>query len=127
MYESVADDPKVQRLSDGAFRTWVNLLCIASRGDGAISGEIADISFSLRRSEERTRAALAVLIEAGLIEAGEDHYRPRDWDVLQYKSDVSSARVKRFRDRFRNAGETAPEQNREEQSRAEQSRAEQNR
>ncbi len=33
-YSEVLDDPKVQGLSLGLFKMWINLLCIAARNDG---------------------------------------------------------------------------------------------
>lgn len=109
-YDAVLDDPKVQRLPDPAFRAWVNLMCLASRNGGKISENWADLSFALRKSIGKTRELLRVLISVGLVDQIENGFEPHNWETRQYKSDVSTARVKRFRQRSGNSDVTAPEQ-----------------
>lgn len=108
-YDAALDDPKVQRLPDNAFRAWVNLMCLASRNDGKISKSYEDLSFSLRKSAGKTRELLTVLIEAGLVDEIENGFEPHNWDIRQYKSDVSTDRVKRFRKRCETVSETPPD------------------
>lgn len=108
-YDAALDDPKVQRLPDNAFRAWVNLMCLASRNDGKISKSYEDLSFSLRKSAGKTKELLTVLIEAGLVDEIENGFEPHNWDVRQYKSDVSTDRVKRFRKRCETVSETPPD------------------
>ena len=109
MYDEVVDHPKVQRLSDGAFRAWVNLMCLASRGEGRISGDLGDLGFALRKPRARVRELLDALVQAELLDVEGEAYRPHDWKDHQYESDLSSERVKRFRGRSRNGDETPPE------------------
>ena len=98
MYDCLLDDPKVQRLPDRFFKVWVNLLCVASRNDGQLPA-IDDLSFLLRMSAEDMQKAVDYLSSAGLLDASEDGYAPHKWAERQYKSDVSTDRVKRFRER----------------------------
>lgn len=111
MHDCILDDPKVQRLPGDLFKTWVNLLCVASRNDGRLPG-IADLAFMLRTSEEAIADDLDSLMKFGLID-NEDGYVPHNWNERQYKSDVSTDRVKRFRERStkqaKPVSETPPE------------------
>ena len=113
MYDEVLDDPKVQRLSADDFKAWINILCVASRNDGKIP-PIADLSFALRLSANDARTLVERFLNGGLIDrrtGGADgwHYAPHGWDKRQYKSDTSTARVKRFRKRNETVSETPPE------------------
>jgi len=116
-YDSVLDDPKVQRLPDAVFRAWVNLMCLASRCEGRIAKNWDDISFALRTNIEAAKIILGTLLASGLIEEKKHWYEPHNWRKRQYKSDTSTSRVKRFRQRFKTVSETPPEQT---QTRAEQ-------
>lgn len=109
VYDSVLDDPKVQRLPDNLFRAWVNLMCIASRNDGIIPDGIEAIAFSLRLSVQKTKATIRGLKDAALLDDVETGWQPHNWNGRQYKSDVSTYRVKRFRERSKTVSETPPE------------------
>jgi hypothetical protein len=113
MYDELLDDPKVQRLSGDDFKGWVNLLALASRHNGKLPA-IADIAFALRETEDAVSTLLGRLLNGGLIESrsgGADgmHYAPYRWAERQYKSDTSTDRVKRFRERSKPVAETAPD------------------
>lgn len=128
-YDDSVNDPKVQRLPDAIFKAWVNLLCLASKNGGVLPS-VADCAYALRLDERKMQSILEQLSECGLFDESEDGLKPHNWDGRQYKSDVSTNRVKRFRDKKRNVSvnvsetldETAPdtEQNRTE---SEQTRA----
>lgn len=131
-YDSVLDDPKVQRLSDPLFRAWVNLMCVASRNAGHISANFKDIAFSLRVSEAKAKEIIGALVYGGLVDKNETDFTPHNWDGRQFQSDVSTPRVKRFRERRGNVSgngnvtpsETPPETEADtEQNRAERERA----
>lgn len=107
-YDAALENPKVQRLSDKLFRTWFNVLCIACRNGGVIPPN-ADAAFLLRLSDAETRARLNALCDAGLLDVFDNVMKPHDWDEMQFQSDVSSPRVKRFRERHRNVSETPDE------------------
>lgn len=113
MYDEILDDPKVQRLSGDDFKAWVNILCLASRRNGKLP-PVSDIAFALRETLDAVSTLLGRLLDGGLIESrsgGADgaHYAPYKWSERQYKSDTSSGRVKRFRERYKPVAETAPD------------------
>jgi hypothetical protein len=122
LYTSVVNDPKLQRLPAETFRSVINMWCIAADHDGVLPSE-DDIAFILRKPLAKVQALLIDLIRLGLIDDTETGLKPHNWDERQFKSDVSTARVKQFRERQRNARrngdetlhETPPEQNRTEQ------------
>jgi DNA-binding transcriptional MocR family regulator len=113
LHEEILDDPKVQRLSGDDFKAWINLLCLASRHGGKLP-PIEDIAFALRLQIETVSTVLERLLNGGLIvrrTGGSNgaHYAPHKWDERQYKSDTSTDRVKRFRQRSKPVSETPPD------------------
>jgi hypothetical protein len=108
MYAEVLNDPKAQRLSGDDFKGWVNVLCLASHGDGTIPSD-EDIAFALRIEMRKARKLLETLTTSGLIDVTETGRSPHNWNKRQYKSDVSTDRVKRFRNAKRNVSETPDE------------------
>jgi hypothetical protein len=127
-YSDSMHDPKVQKLPAEVFRTWVNLLCIASQNDGSLGGDESNIAFVLRMTTAQVHKHIQALKDAGLLD-GDGDMRPHNWDGRQYDSDSSTARVQRYRKRQRNVSEAVtetvgnekcngPEQNRTEQSNA---------
>lgn len=108
LHDCVLDDPKVQRLAPPLFKTWINLLCVASRNEGMLPNAI-DLSFMLRLSEGIVRSQIEALIAAGLIdETFDGGLTPHKWSERQFKSDVSTDRVKRFRQRSMKHGKPVP-------------------
>lgn len=102
LYESLLDDPKVQRLKPDAFKAWINMLALASRHDGVLP-EVVDIGFALRVSEEKAAEWVTALVAAGLLDKQDGgHYVPHNWASRQYKSDGSADRMRRHRERHRN-------------------------
>jgi len=113
MYGDVINDPKTLRLSDATFRGWVLLLCVASNNGGVLP-PMADLEIHLRMKPQRIAALLVELVARELFDKLEDGtFKPHNWDKRQYKSDTSTSRVQRFRERQRNVSsdvsETAPE------------------
>ncbi|MGY3609912.1 MULTISPECIES: hypothetical protein [unclassified Bradyrhizobium] len=133
-YDDAIDHPKLLRLSDSEFRAWFTLQCIAS-ANGGVLPPTDDIALRLREKPAKVALWLAVLVKAKLVDNVDGVFRPHNWDGRQFQSDSSTPRVKRFRDKQRNASgngkrnvsetgsETAPEQSRAD-SETEQSRAE---
>jgi hypothetical protein len=112
-YEETLDDPKVQKLDGETFKGWVNLLALASRNGGKLPA-MPDIAFALRITEDGARTLVERLLNGGLIDrtsGGVDGYTyaPHSWDKRQYKSDTSTDRVKRYRQRSKTVTETPPE------------------
>jgi len=100
-------NPKVGRLSDKEFRLWVELLSVAAENDGLIPC-LSDLKHVLKRRLDHLSTGVKQLISMGLIDALEGGYEPHNWSKFQYKSDVSTDRVKRHREK-RNVSETPPE------------------
>jgi len=118
-YNEAVNDPKLQLISDSLFRAWFNLMCIASSNDGALPA-VDSLAFTLRMKPEKVAQVLTQLHGVGLLDKKETGFAPHNWNGRQYKSDVSTERVKRFRNGKRNVSETAPEQ--KQSTEAEQSR-----
>jgi hypothetical protein len=102
VYDDLVDDPKVQRLPPDLFKYLINLWCLASQNGGKLPA-IADIAFKLRINDSKVRSVLAELDAAGLIDVDETSVEmviaPHNWEKRQFKSDVSTNRVKAFRER----------------------------
>src|SRR5574338_1718837 len=107
-YDEAVDDPKLLLLSDRAHRAWFNLMCLASIGGGRLP-ERKVIELKLRLPPSKTDAVIQELLDAGLLERDDNGLFPHNWNGRQYKSDVSTERVKRFRNSKRNVSETPPE------------------
>lgn len=106
-YDDALNDPKILKLSDELFRIWVSFLCVASKNEGKLP-PVSDLALLVRLKPKKTQEALEKLISAGLIDTDEDGVRPHNWSRRQYKSDVSTERVKRFRN-----GNVTPPDNRD--------------
>jgi len=105
-YSDSMDDPKLMLLSADLFRSWYILLCVASKNDGRIPSA-SHAALALRVNESKAKATVAVLASKGLFDAvAGGYFEPHNWNARQYKSDVSTNRVKQFRERHRNGGET---------------------
>jgi len=102
MYSDVINDPKVMRLPEAMRWHWVAVLCCSAKNNGQVPAT-ADLAFMLRMKEAATAAILAELHSAGLLDMDETGFRPHNWDDRQFKSDTSNERVKRHREKVRNA------------------------
>jgi hypothetical protein len=112
-YAEALDDPKVQKLDGDTFKAWVNLLCLTAKNSGVLPA-IDDIAFALRIDVNGARTLVERLLNATLIDklsggVGGARYAPHGWQERQYKSDTSTDRVKRFRQRSKVDTETSPE------------------
>lgn len=107
MYCDAVRNPKVARLADKDFRLWIELLSVAAERDGLIP-PLDDLKHLLRRRLDHLSSAVDRLISGGLIVALEDGYEPNDWNEYQYKSDISTDRVRKHREK-RNVSVTSPE------------------
>jgi len=84
------------------FRAWFILICLAGENDGRINSAV-EAAFALRVSESKAKAVVAFLGGKGLFDPVDGGYfEPHNWKRRQYKSDVSTDRVKEFRERKRN-------------------------
>lgn len=96
-YDDAINDPKVQRLSPHLFKTWINLLCLASKSGGKLPSD-DDVAFLLRSSIQDAAQQVEDLILAGLIDIGPRGERtPHNWSNRQFASDSSAERVRKHR------------------------------
>ena len=99
-YDDALNDKKVQRLAPHLFKTWVNLLCLASKGGGKIPSN-DDVAFELRISVQDAQQQTEDLILAGLIDIKPDGSRePHNWSERQFTSDTSVERTRKYRERI---------------------------
>lgn len=108
LYEEVLNDPKVQTLPSELFKFWINLLCVTSQCNGKIPKKdvSCNISFYLRLPKESVTKMLHQLIELELFEENEDFLFPHNWSGRQYKSDSSTDRVRKHREKNKLLHET---------------------
>lgn len=107
LYSDAMRNPKVARLNDKEFRLWVELLAVAADNDGLIP-HLGDLKHLLRRRLDHLSTGVQRLISIGLIDVLGDSYVPHSWAKFQYKSDVSTERVQKHREK-RNVTVTPPE------------------
>jgi hypothetical protein len=107
-YDDAMNDPKLLRLSDELFRAWTILLCFASKNGGTLP-PTDDIALALRLRPTKVAEWITKLVKGGLLDNNDGVFSPHNWNARQFKSDVSTERVKRFRNGKRNVSETASE------------------
>ncbi|THD58344.1 MAG: hypothetical protein E8A46_00150 [Bradyrhizobium sp.] len=112
LYDDVINDPKILMLPEGLRWIWIAMLCIASKNNGTLPSTDV-VAVSLRIKRPKAAEYITKLVAAGLIDNDGGKFSPHNWNGRQYKSDVSTERVKRFRETRRNVSpnvsETAPE------------------
>jgi hypothetical protein len=109
LYTSILDDMKVHRLSDGQFRGWIKILCLAKEGDGLLPS-VDEVAFRLRISEAEAQSLTEELVRRGLLESDGEHLSPHNWDSRQFLSDAdptAALRARRYRDRMRDVARDA--------------------
>lgn len=107
MYNTAVDHPKTMMLSDAHFRAWIRMLSFASKMDGHIPPDMPLIAQTLRKSVAKANDIIQVLLSAVLLDIHPDGgWVPHNWKTKQFKSDVSTDRVKAFRERSRNVSGT---------------------
>ena len=122
-YNNALHDPALHALDSDTFKGWVFLLCLASQHDeGGRLPPMREIAFALRCSEDAAVLLTSCLKDAGLlvgVQGGrvDERLAVADWDKRQYKSDSSTPRAQRSKQRSK---EQANTRSRTEQNRAEQ-------
>jgi hypothetical protein len=146
-HADVINNKRIQNLPPELFKFWVNCQCILALEDVGNSGKLPPIeqcAFYLRMSVEETVNKFEELHEKGvflkrevkrnetpvkqktlenetLFDRKEYNYFLRNWGKKQYKSDSSTERVKRFRERSKgdtgNGLDQSQNQNRTDQTR----------
>lgn len=106
VHTKLLHNSKVQTLEPHLFKALINIWCLSKEGNGVIPRD-AEIGFQLRLTVSEARETVKALVNVGLLEQSEDGtYRAHEWEEHQFKSDVSTDRVKRFRNGKRNGDET---------------------
>jgi hypothetical protein len=102
IYDDLVHDRKVQDLPLSVFKGWINILCIASKHGGTLPS-VDDIAFALRVPIQKAKDLIRALTAAGLIDQSPDgRLSPHNWKKRQHTSDVSTERVRAFRERHSN-------------------------
>ncbi len=96
-YNETLNDPKILRMPEALRWNWVAMLSVASINGGTLP-HVEDIALHMRKTVEDVEELLSDLVARELIdEVGDGLFAPHNWKNRQYKSDVSTERVKRFR------------------------------
>jgi hypothetical protein len=104
-YGDAINDPKILKLPEATRWHWTAILCVASM-NGGILPLLDDIAIQLRVTPSKATEIISTLVRAGLLDKTETGFEPHNWRCRQYKSDVSTERVKRFRSGKGNVSET---------------------
>ena len=112
MYAEFATDPKVQMMSEANQRRFVMVLCLRCSNDH-VTLQDEEVAFQLRISNDEWAQTKALFLSKGLI--NEDN-TPTAWDRRQFVSDSSAERVRKHREKKKQAAKrvcnvtaTAPE------------------
>lgn len=97
-YSEVLHDPKVQRLPLKLYKFWTSCMCFACENDGKLPKH-QDISWVLRIDEDECLKMLKALKDAHLLDDVGSGIMPHNWNKRQFKSDCSTDRVRRSRER----------------------------
>lgn len=94
LYAEFANDPKVQMMSEAMQRRLVMLFCLRCNGDETLQDD--EVTFLLRIDGEEWQQTKAVFVAKGFIDESNNLL---NWDKRQFKSDSSTERVSRHRER----------------------------
>lgn len=98
LYRGTVNNPKLQRLGLEVVGFWANCLCL-SDDDGYLPA-IGDIAWSMRVTETVTETFLVTLQRNNLVVREDDgRLRLHDWDDHQKRSDTSTDRVRKYREK----------------------------
>jgi hypothetical protein len=99
-YDDALNDPKVLDLPDDLFRFWVKVLCVASQHNGKLPDNKA-LTHLLRGRCDHVVRRMKELMTRGLIDNVGGVLEPHNWEKRQYKSDLSTPRVREHRDQMK--------------------------
>jgi hypothetical protein len=111
VYDTIIDDPKILNLSMEFRWYFIAILASSSRQhDRGTLPSLKEIGVHLRTSKPKTERIIAYFIEHGFIDQDPTTkvLMIHGWNKRQYKSDVSTDRVKRFRNACGNVSEVLP-------------------
>lgn len=106
-YSEVLNDHKVQSLDPTTFKGWINLLCLTNEHNGVLPA-VEEIAFKLRLSQHSARELIDILVLHALIDIEPDgSLVPHNWTGRQFRSDLSTERVRKHRkNKRKKPGET---------------------
>jgi len=110
LYAEFATDPKVQMMPEAMQRRLVMLFCLQCSNGIETFHETereTSIAFALRISEDELAETKALFLRKGFIN---EDWTLRNWSKRQYASDSSTARVRRHREKLKQAAETGETQ-----------------
>lgn len=116
LYREALHDPKIVSLTDRQHRAWINCLMMAD--DDGFLPAMRDVACHMRSTTAEAEHLITDLVEVGLIDPevmtiGQAKFRLHGWQRRQYKSDTSTKRVRKFRDKAEgNGDETFPKRRR---------------
>jgi hypothetical protein len=96
LYDDLLNDPKVQKLPPVAFKTLINLWCIASKNNGIIPED--GLAYALRMRPGCVKELINLYIGLTLLEREGDALVPHGW---QKRQQSSAERTRAYRERKR--------------------------
>lgn len=116
LHNKLLNDPVVQGLTDKQFKLYINLLCYVSVLDkSGYIGTLHETAFALRETIDDVSSCFTAFQAHGLIVShvtDDETFLIPQWQKLQYKSDTSTGRVKKHREKVKRSKTvtvTAPE------------------
>jgi hypothetical protein len=108
LHRRTVNNPKLQKLGLEVVGFWTNCLCLSD--DEGYLPDVADIAWAMRVSETVAETFLVTLQGNKLIvRVGGGRLRLHDWDDHQKRSDSSTDRVRKFREKRQKHNETLDE------------------
>jgi hypothetical protein len=108
LHRRTVNNPKLQKLGLEVVGFWTNCLCM-SDDDGYLP-EVSDIAWTMRVAETVAETFLVTLQRNNLVtRASDGRLRLHDWDDHQKRSDTSTDRVRKFREKRQKHTETLDE------------------
>ena len=110
LYTNVRHNPKLQRLPDHLFKFVVNSWTAVADNDDFLPS-VEDLAWDLKIEPELVESYIEHLIKLRVFDRVDDKVIPHNWMDRQFLSDISTERVRQFRERRmkrpRNVSETA--------------------
>ncbi|NCC41422.1 MAG: hypothetical protein EOM21_18750 [Gammaproteobacteria bacterium] len=103
-YTEFATDPKVQTLTEAMQRRLVMLFCLQGSGDYEHLDQ-DEVAFALRIDIETLHETFHLFQKKGFLD---ENCLIKNWDKRQYKSDKSTERVKKHRDKSKGKQDETP-------------------
>jgi hypothetical protein len=109
LYASTLDNPKWAKLNDAQFRAWIKMMSLATLNGGMVPDSLDDIAFRFRLPVAKVKSLIQTFVAAHLLERTESGFVIHDWEEMQFDADVSTHRVREFRERQKSKSETLQE------------------